>query len=71
MYKALRLAVPNGKYQGCFSVHKSEVRLFIKEGDHPHPTKDKWCSLSTNDPFWKRVNDIDFKTQTRAKKEKK
>ena len=46
------------------------MRPFIEKGDHAHPTKEKRCYLSTNDPFWKRAKDVDFKIQTRAHKNK-
>ena len=71
MFKPLSAAVQNGQYHGCFEIYKSSMRPVIKKGDHPQPTKDNWCYLPTNDPFWKHVKDVDFKVQTREEKKKK
>ena len=70
MLKPLIVAVNNGQYHGCFKVYKNGMRPFTEKGDHPHPTKDNWCYLSTNDSFSKHVKDVDFTVQTREQKEK-
>ena len=70
MFKPLSVAVNNGQHHGCFKVYKNGMRPFIEKGDHPHPTKDNWCYLSIDDPFWKRVKYVDFTVQTREQKKK-
>ena len=70
MFKPLNVAAQNRKYHGCFKLYENGMRPFNEKGDHSHPSKDKWCYLSTNDPFWKRVQDVYFNIQTRALKKR-
>ena len=59
-YKPLSTAVKIGKYHACFNVYKDGTRPLIK-----HCEK---CYLTTNDPFWKLIKDVDFKVETLSKK---
>ena len=64
MFIPLSIAVPHGNYHGCFNVYENGIRLLIN-----HDAGEE-CPLSTNDPFWKRTKDVDFKIQTRLQKSK-
>ena len=68
MFKPLSAAVENGKYHGCFNVYKNGMRPFVENGDRCHIAINGWCYLSTNDPFWNRAEDVDFKIQTTVQK---
>ena len=62
-YRPSSIAVTNGKYHGCFKVYEDGTRPLIEKG--------KKCYLSTNDPFWKKLKDVDFKVEKRSQKDKK
>ena len=62
-YKPLSIAVTNGKYHRCFKVYEDRTRPLIEKGEK--------CYLSTNDPFWKKLKDVDFMVETRSQKDKK
>ena len=53
----------DGLYHSCYGVYKNGCRMLITG-------KCSKCRFPTNDPFWKKVEDVDFKIQTRAQKKK-
>ena len=52
-----------GLYHGCYGVYKDGTRMLITG-------KCSKCKYPTNDPFWKKVEEVNFKVKTRAQKNK-
>ena len=63
IYKPHSKYSKNGLCHGCYTVYKNGCRMLITG-------KCSKCRFSTNDPFWKKVEDVDFKILTRAQKKK-
>ena len=59
-FKVLSEGRKNGMFHGCFSVNKDGTRTLIDKEDV--------CWYATNDPFWKILNDVNFKIKTRSQK---
>ena len=53
----------NGLYHGCYGVYKDGTRKLITG-------KCSKCRYPTNDPFWMKAEEVNFKIKTRAQKEK-
>ena len=64
-FQPLSVSVHNGKYHDCFTVYKDGTQLLINY------ELDERCILPTSDPFWKRVEDVNFKIQTIGQEAKK
>ena len=53
----------NGLYHGCYGVYKDGTRKLIT-GNCSR------CKYPTNDPFWMKAEEVNFKVRTRVQKEK-
>ena len=62
IYKPVSKLCENGKYHGCSSIYEDGTRMII--------SKNMLCKYPTDDPFWKKPKDVDFKIKTRAQKRK-
>ena len=62
IYKPVSKICKNGKYHGCWSIYDDSTRQIIG--------KNMLCRYPTDDPFWKKPEDVDFKIKTRAQKRK-
>ena len=62
IYKPVSKLCENGKYHGCWSIYEDGTRMII--------SKNMLCKYPTDDPFWKKPKDVDFKIKTRAQKRK-
>ena len=52
----------NGKCHGCWSIYEDGTRKLI--------SGKFLCKYPTDDPFWKKPEDVNFKIKTRAQKRK-
>ena len=62
IYKPVSKICKNGKYHGCWSIYEDGKRMIIG--------KNMLCRYPTDNPFWKKPKDVDFKIKTRAQKRK-
>ena len=62
IYKPISKICEGGKYHGCWSIYEDGTRILI--------SKEHFCKYPTNDPFWKKAKEVDFKVKTRAQKTK-
>ena len=62
IYKPASKLCENGKYHGCWSIYEDGTRKLI--------SKNFLCKYPTDDPFWKKPEDVNFKIKTRAQKRK-
>ena len=63
IYKPHSKMAKNGLYHGCYGVYKDGTRKLITG-------KCSKCRYPTNDPFWMKAEEVNFKVKTRAQKEK-
>ena len=63
IYKPHSKINKNGLYHGCYGVNEDGTRILITG-------KCSVCRYPTNDPFWMKAKDVNFKVKTRAQKEK-
>ena len=59
-FQPLSVCEHKGKYHGSWTVFKDGKRPLI------HYDLGEECFFSTNDPFWKRPQDVEFKVHTIA-----
>ena len=63
IYKPVSKLCENGKYHGCWSIYEDgSTRKLIG--------KNFLCKYPTDDPFWKKPEEVNFKIKTRAQKRK-
>ena len=62
IYRPVSKICKEGKYHGCWSIYEDGTRMLIG--------KNMLCKYPTNDPFWKKPKDVDFKSKTRLQKRK-